>query len=96
MHNNSTDVIRFKNCLMLRCACSVTYFQVKHYVTYECDVIYECRMCRTIFRSLANFILHKRNYCRDSYNPTDHTNCRNKCQVSNFYIIVQVELKSSF
>jgi hypothetical protein len=44
-------------------------FQVQEYITYECDVLYECRMCRTIYRSLANFILHKRNYCREKYIP---------------------------
>ncbi|KAF5270330.1 hypothetical protein FQR65_LT05518 [Abscondita terminalis] len=41
--------------------------EVQNYVTYECDIMYECRMCRTIFRSLANFVLHKRKYCRDLY-----------------------------
>lgn len=53
-------------------------FQVKYYLSYECDVMYECRICRTIFRSLANFILHKRVYCTENYN---HTISRNKCQV---------------
>lgn len=31
--------------------------------------MYECRTCRTIFRSLANFILHKRSYCLERFNP---------------------------
>lgn len=38
---------------------------MKNYISQECDILYECRFCRTIFRSLANFILHKRRYCRD-------------------------------
>lgn len=41
--------------------------EVKAYARYECEIMYECRMCRNIFRSFANFVLHKRNYCRDSY-----------------------------
>ncbi|KAJ8919134.1 hypothetical protein NQ315_012119 [Exocentrus adspersus] len=41
--------------------------EVQNYVTYECDIMYECRICRTIFRSLANFILHKRDYCRERF-----------------------------
>ncbi|KAJ8941451.1 hypothetical protein NQ318_016891 [Aromia moschata] len=41
--------------------------EVQNYITYECDIMYECRSCRTIFRSLANFILHKRNYCHERY-----------------------------
>lgn len=29
----------------------------------ECDLIYECKVCRSLHRSLANFIAHKRVYC---------------------------------
>ncbi|XP_011303534.1 uncharacterized protein [Fopius arisanus] len=38
--------------------------EVKSILDYECEVIYECRICRSLFRSLANFISHKRVYCR--------------------------------
>ncbi|KAF2894530.1 hypothetical protein ILUMI_11658 [Ignelater luminosus] len=71
--------------------------EVRKYITYECDIMYECRVCRTIFRSLANFILHKRNYCRESYNRNDHTNCRNNCQENEFNIInsENVEMNSA-
>ncbi|XP_050513309.1 uncharacterized protein LOC114334531 isoform X2 [Diabrotica virgifera virgifera] len=48
--------------------------EVKEYITYECDIMFECRICRNIFRSLANFILHKRNYCRLKYKRLD-TSC---------------------
>ncbi|CAG9859186.1 unnamed protein product [Phyllotreta striolata] len=43
--------------------------EVKSYINYECDIMYECRICRSIFRSLANFILHKRNYCKEKFKP---------------------------
>ncbi|KAL1491962.1 hypothetical protein ABEB36_012475 [Hypothenemus hampei] len=43
--------------------------EVKALLMFECDVMYECRTCRTIFRSLANFLLHKRNYCTDKFLP---------------------------
>lgn len=33
----------------------------------ECDIVYECKMCRNLFRSLANFISHKRIYCKATY-----------------------------
>lgn len=33
----------------------------------ECDIIYECKVCRNLFRSLANFISHKRVYCKSTY-----------------------------
>ncbi|XP_076252461.1 uncharacterized protein LOC143191361 isoform X2 [Rhynchophorus ferrugineus] len=42
--------------------------EVKNFLLFECDIMYECRTCRSIFRSLANFILHKRNYCREGFN----------------------------
>ncbi|XP_018332086.1 myb-like protein X [Agrilus planipennis] len=41
--------------------------EVKNYITYECNILYECKVCRSIFRSLANFILHKRKYCQEKY-----------------------------
>lgn len=44
--------------------------EVKEILTYECDVIYECRVCRSLFRSLVNFISHKRVYCREKFNVT--------------------------
>lgn len=40
---------------------------MKNYISNESDILYECRFCRTIFRSLANFILHKRRYCKDKF-----------------------------
>lgn len=49
--------------------------EVKDYITYECDIMYECRLCRSIFRSIANFILHKRNYCHMKYKVYT-SNCR--------------------
>ncbi|XP_046742724.1 uncharacterized protein LOC124409259 [Diprion similis] len=42
--------------------------EVKCMLAYECDVVYECRVCRSLFRSLANFISHKRVYCREKFN----------------------------
>ncbi|EEZ97246.1 hypothetical protein TcasGA2_TC011044 [Tribolium castaneum] len=48
--------------------------EVREYITYECDVLYECRTCRSIFRSLANFILHKREYCREKFSLDGHHN----------------------
>lgn len=42
--------------------------QVKRIVLEECNIIYECKECRNLFRSLANLVKHKRSYCPD-YNP---------------------------
>ncbi|XP_022101506.1 zinc finger protein 800-like [Acanthaster planci] len=36
---------------------------VKQLILQEADVIYECRVCRSLFRGLLNFIEHKKCFC---------------------------------
>ncbi|XP_013102480.2 zinc finger protein 800 [Stomoxys calcitrans] len=38
--------------------------EVRRLLLHECFLLYECNVCRNIFRSLVNFISHKRNYCK--------------------------------
>ena len=38
--------------------------EIKDLILNECNIIYECRVCRNLFRSLANFLAHKRLYCK--------------------------------
>ena len=40
-------------------------FQVVHVLLNECNIIYECKVCFNMFRSLANFISHKRSFCKN-------------------------------
>ncbi|KAK5650805.1 hypothetical protein RI129_001834 [Pyrocoelia pectoralis] len=61
--------------------------EVQAYITYECDIMYECRICRTIFRSLANFILHKRNYCQELYKKTKNSNFYEQFSGTELFII---------
>jgi hypothetical protein len=37
--------------------------EVKDLILNECDVIFECKSCRSLFRSLCNFLEHKRQFC---------------------------------
>ncbi|KAH8294854.1 hypothetical protein KR018_003761 [Drosophila ironensis] len=37
--------------------------EVRQLLSRECSLIYECNVCRNMFRSLANFISHKRVFC---------------------------------
>ncbi|XP_053603651.1 uncharacterized protein LOC128671311 [Plodia interpunctella] len=46
--------------------------ELKGLLSNECDVLYECKVCRNIFRSLANFISHKRVYCKETFNSSSH------------------------
>ncbi|KAM8703076.1 hypothetical protein ACLKA7_005416 [Drosophila subpalustris] len=51
--------------------------EVRRLLSEECSLIYECNVCRNMFRSLANFISHKRVFCcisaRLSSHHTGHT-----------------------
>lgn len=37
-------------------------------VNRECSIIFECKICKNLFRSLANFLSHKRGYCKGTVN----------------------------
>ena len=41
--------------------------EVRDLLLYECDVIFECRICRSMFRGLPNFLAHKRAYCMKKF-----------------------------
>ncbi|CAK1598816.1 unnamed protein product [Parnassius mnemosyne] len=47
--------------------------ELKNLLSTECDLLYECKVCRNLFRSLANFISHKRIYCREKFNSSIHS-----------------------
>jgi len=38
----------------------------------ECNLIYECKVCFNLFRSLANFISHKRTFCKNKSKTVLH------------------------
>jgi len=67
-------------------------FQLRKLLAKECDLIYECKVCRNIFRSLTNFISHKRVYCRSSFSASDHFHFRNNgFVVPDISTIIQAE-----
>lgn len=51
--------------------------EVKQLLNHECDLIYECKVCKNLFRSLVNFISHKRIYCCDMYSVLHTQNDEN-------------------
>ncbi|XP_039433129.1 uncharacterized protein LOC120415602 [Culex pipiens pallens] len=51
--------------------------EIRKLLAGECDVLYECRVCRNLFRSLTNFISHKRVYCRKLFNVAQHFHFQN-------------------
>merc|ERR1711872_382638 len=46
--------------------------EVKRYMLDEACIIYECKTCHNMFRSLANLIAHKRSFCRNKYAEVNH------------------------
>lgn len=46
--------------------------ECKELISQECDLLYECKTCRSIFRSILNFISHKRIYCKDKFTLANH------------------------
>ncbi|XP_051168204.1 uncharacterized protein LOC127285995 [Leptopilina boulardi] len=42
--------------------------EIKDLLNHEVNLLYECRICRSIFRSLLNLISHKRAFCQDKFN----------------------------
>ena len=40
--------------------------EVRGLLRDECDFILECKICKNLFRSFANFVAHKRVYCMES------------------------------
>ncbi|KFM75187.1 Zinc finger protein 800, partial [Stegodyphus mimosarum] len=38
--------------------------EIKDIILNECNIVYECKVCTGLFRSLANFMYHKRCYCK--------------------------------
>ncbi|CAF4812808.1 unnamed protein product [Pieris macdunnoughi] len=57
--------------------------EVREILSNECNMIYECKVCTNLFRSLANFISHKRVYCAEkcsSVYTSFETNSSIKCE----------------
>lgn len=44
--------------------------EVKTILSYECSIIYECCVCRSLFRSIVNLVSHKREYCKEKFDIT--------------------------
>ncbi|XP_011690184.1 PREDICTED: MATH and LRR domain-containing protein PFE0570w isoform X2 [Wasmannia auropunctata] len=44
--------------------------EVKSILSYECNIIYECRICYSMYRSIVNLVSHKREYCKEKFDVT--------------------------
>jgi len=46
--------------------------EVRSYLLNEVNLIYECKVCHNMFRSLVNLIAHKRSFCKQQYKKVTH------------------------
>jgi len=46
--------------------------EVRGYLLNEVNIIYECKVCLNMFRSLANLTAHKRSYCIEHFEDVNH------------------------
>lgn len=70
--------------------------EVRRLLANECDIIYECKVCRNIFRSLANFISHKRIYCKTTFSLSMHLNFHNDGNSLNQDVSTIIQAENAF
>ena len=46
--------------------------EVKEYLLEEINLMYECKTCFSVFRSIANLVAHKRTFCKSKYSSLQH------------------------
>uniref|UniRef100_A0A8D8WF20 Zinc finger protein 800 n=1 Tax=Cacopsylla melanoneura TaxID=428564 RepID=A0A8D8WF20_9HEMI len=54
--------------------------EIQDVLKLECALIYECKVCRGLFRSIINFVIHKRKYCVTKFSTLNHENLSSKLQ----------------
>ncbi|XP_063705080.1 zinc finger protein 800 [Culicoides brevitarsis] len=66
--------------------------EIRKLLSNECDLIYECKVCRNVFRSLVNFISHKRVYCQTTFKSNQHFHFSNNEYIDqDISTIIQAE-----
>ena len=67
------------------------FLQVVDVLLNECSIIYECKVCFNLFRSLANFISHKRTFCKNKSTKVLHHFNNPDQESADKLVIVQPE-----
>jgi len=57
----------------------------------ECSIIYECKVCFNLFRSISNFLAHKRTFCKNKSQKVLHHFNNPDQETADKLVIVQPE-----
>ncbi|KAI5755569.1 hypothetical protein M8J77_018032 [Diaphorina citri] len=52
--------------------------EIQDVLKHECMLIYECKVCRGLFRSIINFVIHKRKYCVNKFSAVNQQDLSSK------------------
>ncbi len=74
---------------IIRCLQSGTP-EICHMLMEECDVILECKVCRSLFRGIPNFLGHKQVFCKQQYQQSN----RNAYQDRHSEVVFSVDTRS--
>ena len=67
------------------------FLQVVDVLLNECSIIYECKVCFNLFRSISNFISHKRTFCKNKSQKVLHHFNNPDQETADKLVIVQPE-----
>jgi len=63
--------------------------EVRGYLLDEVNIIFECKVCFNMFRSVANLTAHKRSYCIEHFEDVNHIfSCKKGSQAAQLQTVV--------
>lgn len=96
VHRTDLSVLRQPINISVRRVCDIVKMyqtctsELKQLLDNEVEIVYECKVCRNLFRSMANIISHKRVYCRQQYSEACYS-FNKRHTVDDYTVIIQPE-----
>ncbi|XP_047105468.1 uncharacterized protein LOC124774838 [Schistocerca piceifrons] len=96
VHRTDLSVLRQPINISVRRVCDIVKMyqtctsELKQLLDNEVEIVYECKVCRNLFRSMANIISHKRVYCRQQYSEAYYS-FNKRHTMDDYTVIIQPE-----